>query len=315
MKKIILSMTLILVLILFGCSNQSVSTSVKVVGLTYSNETNPSNVLRNNTVKLNSSKNEVNSNEYIFPGDELIFTVEIEDPNFEIISFLAIVFYGNTIRANTADSIVTSRDCGSNICLDFPFVIQSVINEYSVTEVKFAKLNNDGVNAIIDNTSKNSILIDIYNEDIYPYVEESVKLLNNQIALLQFYSAEEYKILLNEVGFDTEYNRELLLRRNLMFYNVDTARFFNYDSDDYWYEHRIQIDFVENAWDGLETQAIEFFNFDEGVSITLFVWEESYDDMYFYNETNKLYLNIGTLEIFIMEFSLRTKIDYTDIFS
>ena len=169
MKKLILGITLILVLILVGCSDQSVSTSVKVVGLTYSNETNPSNVLRNNTVKLNSSKNEVNSNEYIFPGDELIFTVEIEDPNFEIISFLAIVFNGNTIRANTADSIVASRDCGSNICLDFPFVIESGISEYKVTEVKFAKLSiTEGVSAIIDNSSNNIITLEIYEGSTSP---------------------------------------------------------------------------------------------------------------------------------------------------
>jgi ABC-type oligopeptide transport system substrate-binding subunit len=75
-KKGIVLLILSLFLTLTACTSSLEQTKVKVVSLTY--ETQGQQLRANNIFKLNASK-PIN---YIFPGDELAFTVEIEDPDF-----------------------------------------------------------------------------------------------------------------------------------------------------------------------------------------------------------------------------------------
>lgn len=183
-----LTISLISVLAVFAQSCAP-TTAVRVLSLSY--EGQPEAQPINNTEKLANRFNgpkRADEETYIFPGDILTFIVELEDPNFEFISLLAIKFNGQTIRANSDDSVVSTRDCGSNICIDFPFEIQSGVTEYEVEEVKFAKLSSEsGVNAIIDNVSMNQVEIEIYEDSIHPFVEQSVDFLNDFFDNIWFY--------------------------------------------------------------------------------------------------------------------------------
>jgi hypothetical protein len=190
MKKLQLSIaTLTSIFYLASCS--AAGTQVRLLELSYSLPGSQTEAARLNEKNLPTKKN-ADSSEYIFPGDILTFTVKLEDPTFEFISLLAIKFNGVTIRANTNDSIVTTSDCGANICVNFPFEVSADVTEYTVEEVKFAKLSSEsGINAIIDNQSQNSLVLDIYDELIFPNVQYSVDLLNNSVSELEFYTGDE----------------------------------------------------------------------------------------------------------------------------
>lgn len=198
------------------------STAVRVLSLSY--EGQPEAQPINNTEKLANRFNgpkRADEETYIFPGDILTFTVELEDPNFEFISLLAIKFNGQTIRANSDDSIVTTRDCGANICVDFPFEIQSGVTQYEVEEVKFAKLSSEsGVNAIIDNGSLSKIILNnLWDEEIYPNVTTSVNNINELINSLEFKDVNELISMFQE---STDYKtliQSLVKQRTLKIMN------------------------------------------------------------------------------------------------
>jgi hypothetical protein len=155
----------------------------------------------------------------IFPGDELIFTIELEDPNYEFVSLLSIRFNGTIIRANVGDTIITTRDCGLNICIDFPFHAIRDVNDYVVEEVRFIKLNTEGsLSAIIDDDSSSSIRIDVYQSDVYPYVESSVEALNTLFEQITMYSNETLESIFNHENYPLNM-LEIMSTRMIRIYN------------------------------------------------------------------------------------------------
>jgi hypothetical protein len=186
------------------------STSVRVLSLSYEglleaqSLSNPEKL----TSRFNGPKRVDDEETYIFPGDILTFTVELEDPNYEFISLLSVKFNGVTIRANTNDSIVTTSDCGVNICVKFPFEVSANITEYKIEEVRFAKLNSEsGVSAIIDNASNNKLILNnLWYSESYPNVTRSVNEINELLSSLEykniddlismFQETNEYKVII-----------------------------------------------------------------------------------------------------------------------
>jgi len=199
MKKRILLIFLVLLTInlLSACSNEV--TGVRLVSVSYEDQNSNVFFSRYNTVSLSTNHSRLNSSEnYIFPGDVLKFTIELEDPNFEFVSLLSIQFNNVAIRANVGDSIIKTRDCGLNICIDFPFTVLKDTTNYSVEDIRFVKVNTEGsTSAIIDNQSLNSVQIDVYQSDVYPYVESSIEVLNQFLRGLSFYSDEDLLNILN----------------------------------------------------------------------------------------------------------------------
>jgi len=194
-KKGIYFLLIALFLTLTACTSEEVVkeeveeeplTKVKVVGLSY--EIEGQELRTNNILKLNASK-PIN---YIFPGDELAFTVEIEDPDFEFISLLSLKLNDQMIRANTTDAITSTRDCGLNICVDFPYPVSSGVTTYSLTELKFASLESDDpIDALIENDAV-SVSIEIWEDSVSPYVEDAVKLLNETLETLAIHNDDDY---------------------------------------------------------------------------------------------------------------------------
>jgi hypothetical protein len=187
MKKL-LSFLIVMTIIFFVNACSTIETKVRLLNLTYElnlDQENPAsmyNFTRLSMKKINASES------IIFEGDILTFTVELEDPEIEFLSLLSVTFNDEIIRANTDDSIATTRNCGSNICIDFPFVAKKSILEYRVDSIKFAKLDGQtGINVIIDENSNNYVNISVYQGDIYPNVIISVNNLNQMIDRLTFY--------------------------------------------------------------------------------------------------------------------------------
>jgi hypothetical protein len=185
-KKGMLLFLVVLFLTLTACTSGAEQTKVKVVGLSY--EIEGQELRTNNIFKLNASK-PIN---YIFPGDDLAFTVEIEDPDFEFISLLSLKLNDQMIRANTTDAITSTRDCGLNICVDFPYPVSSGVTTYSLTELKFATLgSNDPIDALIENDAV-SVSIEIWEDPVSPYVLDAVQILNESLNSWIFFNSEEY---------------------------------------------------------------------------------------------------------------------------
>ena len=337
MKKILTLLVLVSSLFaLAACQSTFSNTKVRVVGLSYRTSAEElASVPSNNTMRLLSNKllaDEVE--EYIFPGDILTFTVELEDPNFEFISLLSIKFNDNIIRANVDNSIVTTRDCGANICVDFPFELTAQ-TEYTVQEVKFAKLNSDnGVNAIIDNQSTKKVAIDVYTEEIFPYVIESVQTLNNAIKSMTFWDDGHMfdaqidpsgSIFLNalyysRVFYIDNYKDEVKFQKAISSYGTfeldltgdttavqaDTWMFY----DNYSYNHQItqqtlkQLVMVNCLGELVDSR------YDYVASITLTLQHTRYKDTYFYNEGNKIYMNLLGENYILIELKNDMKILY-----
>jgi hypothetical protein len=284
------------------------STAVRVLSLSYEGqpERQPLNKPEKLTNRFNGPKRADDEETYIFPGDILTFTVELEDPNYEFISLLAIRFNGQTIRANSDDSIVTTRDCGPNICVDFPFEIQAEVTEYVVQEVKFAKLSSDsGVNAIIDSNSENAVIVDIYNEEILPYVERSVENLNNGISKLSYYETPE---LFNEDDRPQYSGRVFYIG--------------NYDDELNWFSPiEIKGPRQDDKFGDLEQKIIVecgsyYFGAGgaagviDGPLITYNFYSSDYHATYFYNEKNSIYVSILSTSYLVFELEKSQQIHY-----
>ena len=331
MKKIVAFLVLISSLIaISACSSAVSNTKVRVVALSYSME-NADLALKpdTNRIKLLSNKllaDEVE--EYIFPGDILTFTIELEDPNFEFISLLSIKFNDQVIRANVDNSIVTTRDCGANICVDFPFEISIDKSEYTVQEVKFAKLNSDnGVNAIIDNSGINKVIIDVYQDDLFPFVLSSVTLLNELIAEMKFYNLTELENMHSD--FDSFYwvYAWHLIGRTLFIenYNNDINQLDTYSINfgsinlmgDEQYNQYI------NVQDSNNFNTVEFSEFNPIFSksgapiytlvqdkkmIFIGLLEDKYSNMNVYNIGNTIYISINDEDYQLLVFDKLTRI-------
>ncbi len=337
-KKGIYLLLIALFLTLTACASEKVVeeeiveeplTKVKVVRLSY--ETQGQELRTNNIFKLNASK----KTNYIFPGDELAFTVEIEDPNFEFISLLSLKLNDQMIRANTADAITSTRDCGVNICVDFPYPVSSGVTTYSLTELKFARLGSDDpIDAIIENDAV-SVSIEIWEDPVSPYVLDAVQILNESLNSWIFFNSEEYNFHLQAAqkrdlgeGLSDEevlaaniLSEQTALRRKFLFTNFSESTISEYqDNPDF-----IPIDITTIDSNFVENQYIEFFFqevYDEEtetvkycILIEIFIWEKAYLNIYFANKGNSLYLNVLDQEIFIIEFDLRTVVEEHNLFS
>ena len=303
MKKILTLLVLVSSLFaLSACQSAFSNTKVRVVGLSY--RTSAEEVVSipsNNSMRLLSNRlvaDEVE--EYIFPGDILTFTVELEDPNFEFISLLSIKFNDQIIRANVDNSIVTTRDCGANICVDFPFEITANKSEYSVQEVKFAKLNSDnGVNAIIDNQSIKTVVIDVYTDEVFPYVVESVQTLNNAIQSMTFYENDiviSSNIDINRfriftvINFDQSINSffKIIVKDGIFFedtWNTIVYADWRYKTEliDYYYiaQQRIEVKYYGPGTQESYPSEINFY-----------FYQVEYQDVFFFNIGNAIYVDI-----------------------
>jgi hypothetical protein len=314
MKKLPLSTALITsVVYLAGCSASN--TQVRLLELSYSLPGTQTEAARLNEGRLSAKRN-ADTEEYFFPGDVLTFTVELEDPNFEFISLLAIKFNGVTIRANTNDSIVTTSDCGANICVNFPFEVSADVTEYTVEEVKFAKLNGDsGINAIIDNQSQNTLILDIYNEPVSPYVSEAVTKLNQLVSNSNYFdiistnvSAEEIYTETNQTSndFDGRHGNRILFINN---FEYSEELLITFDT--------FQVEF-NNAPEEEPAQFINFVKFTQVRSLdtnpiifkNLFVYgllTIEYENTTFYKDESKIYMTANGQNYFIIEFQSRTR--------
>jgi|GEM_PF-5282896 len=294
---------------LIGCTNLSytnenidTSTSVKVISLSYNNPyENVSTDPFNQVNRLSLDNQSLNNINYIYPGDIFTFTVELEDPNFEFLSLLSITFNDQVIRGNVDDSILSTRDCGGNICIDFPFEIQSGISNYSIQEVKFAKLNTDvGIRAIIEDRSNNTVTLDVYEEEIYPYVRTSVDHLNNTLSILTFYNENNNFTSLQPIIED--WNRIMIID--------------NFDASLQYAENiNLSDDFTSNI--GSIPQRIGIL--DNGVSfedgglvekthLFINIYDEAYQDLYFFHIGNSIYVHIDNEDYLIIEMGQRTLI-------
>ena len=331
MKKILTLLVLVSSLFaLVACQSAFSNTKVRVVGLSYRSSADElASVPSNNSMRLLSNKlvaDEVE--EYIFPGDVLTFTVELEDPNFEFISLLSIKFNDQIIRANVDNSIVTTRDCGANICVDFPFEISVDKSEYTVQEVKFAKLNSDnGVNAIIDNSGINKVILDVYQDDLFPFVLSSVTLLNELIAEMKFYNLSELENMHSD--FDSFYwvYAWHLIGRTLFIenYNNDINQLDTYSinfgsinlmGDEQYYQYI-------NVQDSNNFNTVEFSEFNPLFSksgapiytlvqdkkmIFIGILEDKYSNMSAYNIGNTIYISINDEDYQLLVFDKLTRI-------
>jgi hypothetical protein len=253
--------------------------------------------------------------EYIFPGDVLTFTVELEDPSFEFISVLSIKFNDQVIRANVDDSIVTTRDCGANICVDFPFEIESDQNEYTVQEVKFAKLNSDsGVNAIIDNQSLVTLSLSIYKEDVFPYVLNSVQTLNDAIQEMEYFEDDVY------IDTDT-WNRitvpEFIGRTFFIsgYQGIDDLPDVHIDCNESWSYvlENVEIDVNCNYSQYIVLSYIDYGygnSYIYGPRLHFNFYESKFRNIYFYNVGNAIYVNILGTDHFVIELRNSMKVEY-----
>jgi hypothetical protein len=303
MKKLRLSIaTLTSVVYLAGCS--AAGTQVRLLELSYSLPGAQTEAARLNVKNLPTKKN-ADSSEYIFPGDILTFTVELEDPNFEFISLLAIKFNGVTIRANTNDSIVTTSDCGANICVNFPFEVSADVTEYTVEEVKFAKLSSEsGINAIIDNQSQNSLTLDIYTDEVFPFVDDTVDLLNETFDSYTFYNIQN-----NNSSFQISSGSG---KRIIQFVNLTPNKVFRKTD-----VNLPTFNFFGPQDGSGNGQGFIFSNLNAGTSsglivtgpiMYIYVYNEIYKDSYFYAENNSVYVNLFGESKFLFEMHERMSI-------
>jgi hypothetical protein len=328
--------------VLASCNASTTKTSVRVVGLSFEGEIQPQNTNQRKSVQklLNNNTLTNVSKEYIFHGDILIFTIEIEDPNFEFISLLSVEFNDKIIRANVNDSIVKTSDCGLNICVNFPFEIDEKVSEYTVQSVKFAKLNNDsGVDAIIDNQSVTTKVLDIYNQEIYPYVLESVKTLNDAILIMNFYeynshSPEDFETIraLNRQFSIINFSREvasfekLIDFREINFYSFNSSFNEDYDvikseldeeiitKEEYDQKYEELLDRYKNP----VSQYLYIYRLnpkdcfgcgpDGSYYFEFSLFENKYKDAFFYNVGNSIFIDILGEEYFIIEIEKDMKI-------
>ena len=331
MKKILTLLVLVSSLFaLAACQSAISNTKVRVVGLSYSSsETTLATIPSNNSMRLLSNKllaDEVE--EYIFPGDILTFTVELEDPNFELVALLAIKFNGQVIRANVDNSIVTTRDCGANICVDFPYEITAETSEYAVQEVKFAKTNIDGgVNAIIDNQSAITLVLDVYTDEILPYVLESVQTLNNAIQNMKFYhdwdtvTSEEHNNVISDMSsrnlfYISGFGNNITEKSTIIDVSgiYDSQEFYELNNGDIW---NFNLDRGESGINATSTlqyihiyQGTNTFDIDRfAYTIKFLYFEQKYNQIFFFNVGNQIYVNILGAEHFVLEIKNGMKVN------
>lgn len=327
MKKVIILFLLLMTSTLYACNVTTTNisttapydTEVKVVGLEYDYLTDVYNHSGKSSLQDLSYnyENKIKPIDYIFPEEVLIFTIIIEDPNFEFISLQSIVFNEETIRANTDDSITETRDCGENICIDFPYTVEAEVSTYTVSQVKFTKTNSETGFAIIDESSLNSVTLEIYTDTIYPYVSESVALLNSWVEDMIYYND-------GDTFTNTEWDElwdDFFVSRTLKILNFEDSP--NFATDDILNPDNTDAWMYANATYGilgmLEINPTIKICMHNGESVVISVptfsnyyFEQRYEEIYFYNIDNSIYVNILGYDVFVIEMGKRTKFAYLE---
>jgi hypothetical protein len=320
MKNIYLLLPIFSTLVVSCSTAAPIDTKVRLKDLYYSQPTNNQAI----SIPQQASKRSHFDSQYLFDGDQLVFTVEIEDPEYEFVSLLSITLNETLIRGNVNNSIASTRDCGLNICIDFPFTIKKTTSTYEVKEIKFSKADVVGaVNANIDETSNFVITLDVYQDDLAPYVISSILTLND--AINEFTYLEDYTYLSVD-----EWN-------DLMDYRLNGRLFFITGYKIIGDEVGVEINgtgiYNQNENGGVEEE-IDFFNalgvgagmqqsiglgytgmsFGNGTIVNgpllhIGFIEPKYKEIYFYNEGNLMYVNVLGLEYFVLEFVGNMKIN------
>lgn len=317
-----------LLFLMAACQSEISNTKVRVVNLSY-NTSNQAlvSIPSNTSITLLSKPFLANDVEdYVFPGDILTFSIELEDPNFELISILSIQFNGQIIRANVDNSIVTTRDCGANICVDFPFKIAEEKSEYTVQEVKFAKLNSDtGISAIIDRNSQKSLSIDVYRDELSPYLVSSVETINQLLKSFTFFSNDylNNEITMSEINSIMLFNTSKMLTikniedsptlteeyKNSGWWGYEFGPLFNriFPENNITYGSAISI-FIE------PTVGIGWINGEEieiDISqpyLRLILPYDEFDDAQAFHVGNDIFIKIAGIDYFIITLSRKARI-------
>jgi hypothetical protein len=320
MKNINIIIPVFSILVVSCSSNVPVDTKVRLKEISYSQPV----PIDNESIPLQASKRSQVDSQYLFDGDQLIFTVEIEDPEYEFISLLSITLNETLIRGNVNNSIASTRDCGLNICIDFPFTIDKSTSTYEVREIKFSKVGYVGaVNANIDETSDFIITLDIYQDDLAPHVNSSILTLNNAIKEYtylednSYLSVDEwnelmdfnfngrlffitgYTIVGNEVG--VEINGTGIYNQNENGVNEEEIDWFNASGVGAGRQQSIGLGYY-----GMSLGNGKMVN---GPLLHNGFIEPKYKDIYFYNQGNRMYVNVLGLEYFVVEFVGNMKIN------
>jgi hypothetical protein len=251
----------------------------------------------------------------VYDRDVLIFTLELEDPNFEFIQLLSITFNNRLIRANVDNSITSTRDCGVNICIDFPFTIEKSILIYEVNEIKFSKSNViEPVNVRIEDDSIAKVELNVYQDSVFLNVLEIVNFLNNKVQNFEYYSnplslsGNDASNLISMEGIKA--------KRTFYFTGFNWNNYIPPQPDYVWFPNGIPTSFGEQVFENPTeldfiydsqgqhvgsnyVQLIMSENGGPGLGIPrpgplLFfgLWDQKYQDAFFYNVENDLYLNV-----------------------
>lgn len=313
---------LLLSILLVACSNNTASTTrVRLLELRVSSNNLQVNVRDKSLKRLGIQPSVVESkSDLILPGDQLTFTIELEDPNFEFLSLLAVNFNDTLLRANSDDSIFSTRDCGLNICIDFPFVIQEGISTYTVNEVRFAKINvESGVSALINDSSINSIELDVYEEDVLPNVLEAVDTINAILENSPYKSTEAIKEEVETANSIHEYVRDQIYARSLKI--IDSENYFSsngfnemvfpseidesFGLESPHYEsgfspfqqvaffHGSDFEFIHLLYEDMELLDSHYSFLDETMNLFLGLLDDTFSETFVYNEGNTIYISIN----------------------
>jgi hypothetical protein len=250
--------------------------------------------------------------DYVYDRDVLIFTLELEDPNFEFIQLLSITFNNRLIRANVDNSITSTRDCGVNICIDFPFTIEKSILIYEVNEIKFSKSNViEPVNVRIEDDSIAKVELNVYLDSVFPNVLEVVNFLNSKVQNFEYYS-NPLSVSSNDAS-NLISMQGIKAKRTFYFTGFNWNNYIPPQPDYVWYPNGIinsnghedptELDFIYGSQGqhiGFNyVQLIMSENGGPGLGIPrpgplLFfgLWDQKYQDAFFYNVENDLYLNV-----------------------
>lgn len=309
--------------VLVSCSNISNSSKTSVKLLALNGRINGSEIVG----EISRGKKP-----FVGVGEEVVFTIELEDPNFEFISLLSIQFNSLLLRANTDDSIFNTRDCNQNICIDFPFIIEKSITTYTVDAVRFAKLNfEEGVNAIINESSNNSVTFDLFEGDEFPNVIRSVNAINTLIAMNPYkelnaiieeitsanshrefvkdlFYSRTLKLITYSVGEDPLTNSYFELGNPIYFpteldevlgYNLQNIGFFH--GSDYTFLFDLYNDdrlSIENDFSFLNNDTFHFY---------FGLLDDSFINSYAFNDGNTIYISVKD-----MEYKIRTMLHRDD---
>jgi hypothetical protein len=300
--------------LLSACSNEV--TGVRLVSVSYEGQNSNVFFSRYNTLSLSTNHSRLNSSgNYMFPGDVLTFTIELEDPNFEFVSLLLIQFNGVVIRANIGDSIIQTRGCGLNICIDFPFTVLKDTSSYTVEDIRFVKVNTEGsISAIIDNQSVKTLELNVFKNEIYPYVLASVDVLNQHFQSIEYFETAEQWRALTILEQATVLHSRML---SILFLENSPSTIdgtFNIDDDQCYYYHSSTL----IPYDSNDISTWTYFGINGSITLKNDGYPKYYfnidalhisfmNNIYASNEGNKIYLNIKGTKYFLIEMGQRTQ--------